>query len=84
MRVQFTKTNNTLSVIEVIQIIKYDTNTIGLIMPYSKCIENKNYDSYKSTKPVDNTEFNRWCEQLLRSGYMDFSRTDLVFEAAKA
>ena len=47
-------------------------------------LEKKNYDTYESTTKIEEADYNRWCEQLLRSGYMDFSRTDLVFEAAKA
>ena len=84
MRVQIMRKDYGISVIEVIQMLQYNEKTIGLVMPYSQRLEKRKYDSYESTTPVDEADFNRWCEQLVRTGYLDLTRTDLEFKATYA
>lgn len=80
MRVSFRRENNKVTVIEVIQMIHYDdVSTVGLVMPYSAYGEAKKYNVYESRSKVDETEYTYWCDQLLRNGYLDLTRSNLVF-----
>ena len=84
MRVCIRRKNDVLTVIEVIQFIRFDAGTIGMIMPYSKYLETRNYECYESLEEVDESDFNYWCEQLTRNGYLDLSRTKLHFRTGIA
>ena len=79
MRVLFNRSDNKRTVIEVVQLIRYDNDLAGLVMPYTKYGEARNYNYYKSSRAVEEEEFNRWCETLLRTGYLDLTRTDITF-----
>lgn len=85
MRVYLKRADNRATVIEIIQMIRYNNdNTLGLIMPYSQYGATRQYEYYESTTPVDEYEYNRLCEQLMRTGYLDLSHSQLVFKAFKA
>lgn len=85
MRVYFRREDGTTTVIEVIQMTRYrEEYTLGLAMPYSQYCETKGFNFYKSTTAVDENEFNYLCEQLMRNGYLDLTRSKLVFKAYKA
>ena len=81
MRVQFNIFNGVgVTVIEAVQMIRLNNKRIGLVVPYTKRFEKINFDTYESNEPVDEADFNRWCEQLCRTGYLDLTRTDFVFK----
>lgn len=85
MRVQFKQRNNIgITVIEAIEMKRLNNQCLGLVLPYSKRLEKLEYDTFESTTPIDETEFIRWCEQLLRTGYLDLTRTELEFKATHA
>ncbi|MBR4412931.1 MAG: hypothetical protein IKS60_04905 [Lachnospiraceae bacterium] len=84
MRVMFNRITYGTSVIEVIQFIRFDNNCLGLVMPDAIRLEKKNYDTYESTTKIEEADYNRWCEQLLRTGYLDLTRTGLEFKATHA
>ena len=84
MRACFKRKNGMVLVIEVTQLIRFDEGTVGLILPYSKRFETRNFDSYQTTEVVDENEYNKWCEQMMRTGYLDLSRTQYVFTSAIA
>ena len=84
MRVLFNRKTYGASVVEVIHFTRFDNQEIGLIMPYSQRLEKKNYDAYESTTKVEESDYNRWAEQLCRTGYLDLSRSDLEFIATYA
>lgn len=85
MRVYFKREDNTTTIIEIIQMIRYrEENTVGLAMPFSQYTETKGFNFYKSTTGVEENEYNYWCEQLMRNGYLDLTRSKLVFKAYKA
>ena len=79
MRVQFIRKDKGISVIEVVQMIRFDEETLGLIMPDAIRLQKKNFDTYESLTKVEESDYNRWCEQLCRTGYLDLTRTDLEF-----
>ena len=79
MRVQLTRKGGLITVIETVQIIRWDSGSLIFILPYSQYGEIRKYHFYKSIRTVDDTEYNRWCEQLLRTGYLDLTRVDLEF-----
>ena len=83
MRVSFRRLNKMEVVIEIVQMIRYDSDTVGLVLPYTKHHEIRDYDCYESTEKVDETEYNYWCDQLLRNGYLDLTRTKFVFRTGK-
>ncbi|MCR4557390.1 MAG: hypothetical protein K5779_06175 [Saccharofermentans sp.] len=83
MRVNFRRKNKMVAVIEIVQMIRYDTETVGLVLPYTKHHEKRDYDCFESTEKVDETDYNYWCEQLVRNGYLDLSRTKYVFRTGK-
>ena len=83
MRVNFRRTNQLLTVAEIIQMVRYDSDEVGLVLPYSKNHEQRGFDAYQSTEKVDESEYNHWCEQLMRNGYLDLSRTKFVFRTGK-
>ncbi len=85
MRVYFKREDGSATVIEVIQMIRYrDENTLALAMPYSQYGETKGFNYYLSTTAANESDFKYWCEQLMRTGYLDLTRSDLVFKAYKA
>ena len=84
MRVQIKQKDHGMLVIEAIEIIRFNNNCVGFILPYSQRLEKTRYDTYESTEPVEEDDYNRWCEQLLRTGYLDLARTDFVFWATHA
>jgi len=85
MRVYFKREDGSTTVIEIIQMIRYrDENNVGLAMPYSQYCETKGFNFYKSTTAPEEREYNQWCEQLMRTGYLDLTRSNLVFKAYKA
>ena len=79
MRVMFNRQTYGASVIEVVQFIRFDNDCLGLVMPDGIRLQKKNFDTYESTAKVEETDYNRWCEQLCRTGYLDLTRTDLIF-----
>ena len=79
MRVMFNRQTYGASVIEVVQFIRFDNDCLGLVMPDAIRLQKKNFDTYESTTKVEETDYNRWCEQLCRTGYLDLTRTDLIF-----
>ena len=81
MRVQFKKTDGELTIIETIQMIQNNNGSIGFVLPYSIYGERRKYDFYLSTTPAEITEFNRWSDHLLRTGYLDLSRSEILFVA---
>ena len=81
MRVQLKKSDGELTIIEVIQMIQSNNGHIGFVMPYSIYGERRKYDFYLSTTPAEISEFNRWCDHLLRTGYLDLSRSEIMFVA---
>ena len=84
MRVLFKRDDERQTFIEVIQMLRYNNETLGLVMPYSQYGETKGFNFYQSTEPADEREFNYWCDQLMRNGYLDLTRSKLVFKAYKA
>ena len=84
MRVCFRRDNKLKVVIEIMQMIRYDTDTVGLVMPYTKHHEIRNYDCYESNEKVDESDYNYWCDQLMRTGYLDLSRTNFTFRTGIA
>ena len=84
MRACFKLKTGTPVVIEVTQLIRFNEGTVGLILPYSKRFEAKKFDSYQTTEKVDERDYNNWCEQMMRTGYLDLSRTQYVFTSAIA
>lgn len=79
MRVMFNRKTYGASVIEIMQFIRFDNDCLGLVMPDAIRLQKKNFDTYESTTKVEETDYNRWCEQLCRTGYLDLTRTDLIF-----
>ena len=79
MRVMFNRKTYGASVIEIMQFIRVDNDCLGLVMPDAIRLQKKNFDTYESTTKVEETDYNRWCEQLCRTGYLDLTRTDLIF-----
>ncbi len=85
MRVLIKRSDDRAVVVEIVQFIKFkEDNILGLILPYSSWYETRNYNFYKSTTPVEDRDYNYWCEQLTRNGYLDLTRTDLLFDCFKA
>lgn len=84
MRVQFKREDGRVTVIEVIQMIRFDSFRLGLIMPDSTYLDNRNYDYYQSTTEIVERDYIYWCDQLMRNGYLDLTRSDLVFSAYKS
>ena len=84
MRVYFKREDGRARVIEVIQMILYDNDTLGLVMANSQYAENRGFNYYQSTRKVEEREFKNWSEQLLRSGYLDLSGSDIFFKAMKS
>lgn len=84
MRVYFKRVDDRKTVIEIIQMIRYDSGELGLVMPYSQYGEKRNYNFYMSTRKVEEREVNNWCEQLLRSGYLDLTCYDINFKSNKS
>ena len=85
MRVCIKRSHDRTVVVEIVQFIKFkEDNILGLILPYSSWYETRNYNFYKSTTPVEDRDYKYWCEQLTRNGYLDLTRTDLLFDCFKA
>ena len=84
MRVQFKREDGRVTVIEVVQMIRFDSFRLGLILPDSTYLDNRVYDYYQSTKEVVERDYIYWCDQLMRNGYLDLTRSDLVFSAYKS
>lgn len=82
MRVYFKRDDNRTVLVEVVQFVRYSSNdTLALVMPASKYMEKKGLEYYNSTKPVSEMDYNSWCEQLMRNGYLDLTRSGLIFTA---
>ena len=84
MRVQFKRKDRGITVIEVVQMIQFDEKTLGLIMPDAIRFQKRDFDTYESTTKVEESDYNRWCEQLFRTGYLDLTRTDLEFRSGRS
>ena len=85
MRVCIKRTDGRTTVIEIVQMIRYgDTDIVGLIMQHSEYLTKRKYDHYQSTTPAFERDFNYWCEQLMRNGYLDLTRSELEFKSANS
>jgi hypothetical protein len=86
VRINYNNRNreNATIVIEVVQMNHYDEGTIGLVLPYSEYFASKGYNVYESTEQADEHDFSYWSDTLLRTGYLDLTRTNLKFNRYKA
>ena len=82
MRVLISKPNDQRpTLIEVAQVMQYMDGYVAFIIANSEYSRQLGYTRYLSATPVDKAQFDRWCSSLLRSGYLDATNTNILFDS---
>ena len=71
------------AVVEAVQMIQYKGGTVGFVLPYSEYYLSRAYNVYESTEPADPHDYAYWSDSLLRTGYLDLSKSKLIFNRYK-